>query len=193
MREDMTERRHFPRLHANAVWRPAGFLTPRSQVADMSLGGARVFSDELVAVDDRLEIELMVPDRASVELLARVVRVHALPLGAPALYDVALEFLIMTSEARCRLAGMLGVTPFPVHDEGSVSEPTSAQGPLGCASEPRVDEHHCKQVDDVEHEHGEERLLQPSARVPFASGPDRDRHVCEQNRDKNELLHRPAW
>jgi PilZ domain len=184
----MTERRHFPRLHANTLWRPAGFLTPRSPVADMSLGGARVYSDELVAVGDPLEIELMVPGRASLELLARVVRVHVLPPGALALYDVALEFLIMTNEARCRLARMLGVTPFPVHDEGSVSGPTS-----GCASEPRVDEHHCKQVDDVEHEHGEERLLQPAARVPFASSPDRDRHVCEQNRDKNELLHRPGW
>jgi PilZ domain len=188
MRDDMTERRHFPRLHANTLWRPAGFLTPRSPVADMSLGGARVYSDELVAVDDRLEIELMVPGKASLELLARVVRVHVLPPGALALYDVALEFLVMTNEARCQLAGLLGVTPFPVQDEGSVSGPTH-----GCASQPRVDEHDCKHVDDVEHEHGEERLLQPSARVSFASGPQGDRHVCEQNRDKNELLHRPGW
>ena len=169
----MSERRHYPRLNADVLWRSAGLRAPRRPVADMSLGGMRVYSDELVPVGDRIQMELLVPGEAPIELLARVVRVHILPPSGPAFCDVSLEFLTMTSEARRRLADRLLPAP--------------------CAprlSEPRVDEQHGQEVRDVEHQHGAERLPEPSARAPLARGPDGDRHVCEQDRDKNELLHR---
>jgi hypothetical protein len=169
----MSERRHYPRLHADVLWRSAGLRAPQRPVADMSLSGVRVYSDELVPIGDRLQLQLMLPDEAPIELLARVVRVHILPPSGPAFCDVSLEFLTMTGEARRLL-------------EKRLSPPSRAT----CHSQPRVHEHHCHEVDHVEDQHREECLREPSTCAALARGPDGDRHVCDQDGDEDELLHR---
>ena len=169
----MTDRRHYPRLSANVIWRSASLHALRRPVVDISFGGMLVYSDEVVPVGRRLEIELLRAEDATIELHARVVRVDTLRAGAPARYDVALEFLDVPDSAKSRLADLLGV-----------------KLPAISASEPRVDEEQRHEVGGVEDEHEEERLLQPSAGVPLACGPDGDRHVCEEDRDEEELLHR---
>jgi hypothetical protein len=163
------DRRHYPRLRAEMLWRSAGLRAPQRPVADVSLGGARVYSDELVHVGARLELQLLLPQGVPIDLFARVVRVHILPPSGPAFCDVALEFLAMSDEARTLLGRAL---PLP-------------------ASEPRVEEQHEAEVEDVEDQHHEERLLEPPARISLACGPDGDRHICKQNREEDELLHRP--
>jgi hypothetical protein len=166
-----TDRRHHPRLRADVLWRSAELRAARRPVVDASQGGMRVYSDQLVPVGARFELELLIPGESGVYLLARVVRVSSLPQHSPSFCEVAFEFLAMTSEARGRLAACFGV---------------------GRPSQPGVDEQHGHQVCDVEEEHDEECLLQPSARVLLVRGPDGDRQVCDQNRDQDELLHRLA-
>jgi hypothetical protein len=151
------------------LWHSAALRAPHSPVADVSLGGARVYSDDLVYVGARIDVELVLPDGATIALGVRVVRVHILRASGPAFCEVALEFLTLSGEARGRLARVL----------------------LPPASQPRVEEEHEDEVGEVEDQHREEGLLEPSSRVRFACGPDGDRHICEQNRDQNELLHPP--
>lgn len=170
----MTDRRHHPRLNANMVWRPAGLQVRPCGVADVSLGGARVYSDDLMPVGARIEVELLVPGGPAIELHARVARVTILRPSAPAFCDLALQFLAMTDDASSRLASQMGVMPVSL-----------------LALQPRVEEQHCDQVEDVEHQHCKECLPEPAARAPLARGPHGDSHAGEENRDQNELLHRP--
>ena len=116
----MTERRHYPRLNVNMLWRPAGLWMQRRDVEDVSLGGARVYSDDLLPVGARMEIELLVPGGPTIEIHARVVRVTILRPSGPAFCDVALEFLAVPDEARIRLAGWLGSCspPDPSYSRG---------------------------------------------------------------------------
>ena len=184
----MSDRRRYPRFDAHVLWRSAGLLTPRHPVVDMSLGGMLVYSDESMAVGARLEIEILVPDGPTIELAARVVRVDVLLAGSPARFDVALEFLDVSEEAKDRLAGRLGRE---LGGKTLVVNP-SVEHASEHASEARIDEQQRHEVDDVEDRHGAECLLQPPKSVPLAGGPDGDCHVGEQNRDQEYLLHEPA-
>jgi hypothetical protein len=107
--DPMTDRRHYPRLNANMLWRSAGLRAPRRPLSDLSVSGALVYSDDLPPVGARLELELLVPGEARIEVVARVVRVSILPPSGPAFCDVALEFLGMTEEAKRRLVERLSV------------------------------------------------------------------------------------
>jgi hypothetical protein len=158
----------------------------------MSLGGARVYSDELFSVGDRIEMEILLPDTPPIEIVARAVRVHILPPSAPAFCDVAVEFVSMTSEAERILEAELGVARASAHDGAPACAPPSSGARAACASQPRVYEHYCEEVGDVEDQHSEERLGEPAPGAPFARRPQGDRHVREQDGDQNELLHRPA-
>ena len=149
------------------LWHSTALRAPHCPVADVSLGGARVYSDELVYVGAQLDLEMVLPDGATVPLGARVVRAHMLPPSGPAFCEVALQFLPMSGEARTQLGRLL----------------------LPPASQPRVRDQDEDEVDEVEDQHREECLLQPPPRIRFACGPDGDRHICEQNRDQDELLH----
>lgn len=91
--QEASDRRHFPRLKAHVYWRTPGLRGLPRPVVDVGLGGMRMYSDETVTVGTELELELLLPDACTIEVLARVVRVDVLPPGAPAHCDVALEFL----------------------------------------------------------------------------------------------------
>src|SRR5437879_909395 len=125
----MMDRRHYPRLAANVLWRSAGLRAPRRPAVDASLSGMRVYSDEMVPVGARLELEILVPGETAIEIFARVVRVGMLPPSGPAFCDVALEFLNIPGEARDRLAGCLHAAHLPPPP-----------------SQPRVDEQHCDEI-----------------------------------------------
>lgn len=170
----MNERRHYPRVQANVLWRAAGLRAPRAPSVDMSLGGMLVYSDEPLDRGARLEIEILLPDEDTIEVEARVVRVDVMPTGSPARFDVALEFLGVRDEARARLARQLARW---------LGEP---------ASEARVDEQEPEEVHGVEHQHGDQRLAEAPTSAPLSRGPDRDSHVREQNRDQEDLLHRSS-
>ncbi len=103
----MLDRRHYPRLNAHVFWRSPGLSGPRRPVKDVSMGGMRIYSDESIAVGTRLELELLLPGEATLELLARVVWVELLPGGQPARCDVAVEFLDVPEQARDRLVAAL--------------------------------------------------------------------------------------
>lgn len=186
----MIDRRQYPRLSANVIWRSAGLDAPLRPTKDISFGGMLVYSDEAVPVGARLEIDLLEPEDAAIELDARVVRVEPLPAGAVARYDVALEFLDVPRSAKSRLAVLLGVD-LPAPSVPGVPG-VSRVSRVSRVSEPRVHEEKREEVHGVEHQHEEERLLQTPESVPLPGGPDGDGHVREQDRDQDDLLHGPA-
>ncbi len=102
------------------LWRPVGMIGPRRPTVDVSLGGMRMYCDELLKVGVRLELDLLLQDEDSIEFLARVVRVEVLPAGSPAAFDVALEFLDVTPEAQRWLDGRLTT-------KGRLPEPASRE------------------------------------------------------------------
>ena len=89
------------------LWRSAGVVAKFSRTVNMSLGGARVFSDDRLKLGTKLYIELLPDPDSSVQVLARVVWIDELPAGAPARYDVGLEFLDVPEEMISRLAAIL--------------------------------------------------------------------------------------
>jgi len=103
------ERRKYPRVQAPVLFRPVGrgLFRARESTVDLSLGGARVYSDDLVEQGRQLEIELFLRDGTSIACAAIVVWVERLPAGAPAVYDVGLRFVGLDGADRERLAAVL--------------------------------------------------------------------------------------
>ena len=103
-----TDRRRFPRLQAPVYSRPArlAFAT-KNKVLDVSLGGARIYSDERQSDGTELELDLFLPDGSSLECKARVVWTVTLPPGSPARYEVGLAFTAIPPDAGDRLQAVL--------------------------------------------------------------------------------------
>ena len=104
------DRRRFPRVQANVLFRPAGlslFHHKRSP-KDISLGGARILSDADFEIGDRLDLEVLLPDGSTVRCWAQVVWVAKQEMSAPAPFEVGLKFTDLASEDVQRLAGALG-------------------------------------------------------------------------------------
>jgi hypothetical protein len=78
-----------------------------SRTVNVSMGGARVFSDDRMKIGSKLNLELMPDPETSVQVLARVAWIDELGDGAPARYDVGLEFLDVPEEMVSRLAAIL--------------------------------------------------------------------------------------
>lgn len=100
------DRRHFRRLRAPALWRVASVRSALRPV-DVSLGGMRIFSDDLLKVGQRLEVELLVAQGDALKFTTRVVWIETLPPGGHARYDVGLEFLQIDDGVREHLRGLL--------------------------------------------------------------------------------------
>jgi hypothetical protein len=100
-------------------------------VADVSLGGALVYSDDLLEVGAQISVELSMPGGAAIELWARVVRVSILRPTGPAFCAVALQFVGLPEAARSCLSAWLAAAP--------ESRP---------AAQPRVREHYCEDLQD---------------------------------------------
>lgn len=78
-----------------------------SRTVNVSMGGARVFSDDPMKVGSKLNLELMPEPETTVQVFARVAWIDELGEGAPARYDVGLEFLDVPEEMVSRLAAIL--------------------------------------------------------------------------------------
>jgi hypothetical protein len=89
------------------LWRSPGMGANFSRAQNMSLGGARVFSDEKLKVNSKLNLELLADRDSTVQVLARVAWIDELEKGAPARFDVGLEFLDVPEEMISRLAAIL--------------------------------------------------------------------------------------
>lgn len=102
------DRRAFPRIHAPLYSRPARMkVGDKKQVLDVSLGGARIYSDDVQEVGSRLDLELFLPDGGSLECTARIVWVVTLPKGAVARFEVGLSFIDMPEAVLERLKTVL--------------------------------------------------------------------------------------
>jgi PilZ domain len=77
------------------LWRSPGVVATFSRTQNMSLGGARVFSDDKLKINTRLNLELLAGPDSTVQVLARVAWIDALGKDAPARFDVGLEFLVV--------------------------------------------------------------------------------------------------
>jgi hypothetical protein len=89
------------------LWRSPGLVVKLSRTVNVSMGGARVFSDDRMKVGSKLNLELLPDPETSVQVLARVAWIDELEDGAPARYDVGLEFLDVPEEMVSRLAAIL--------------------------------------------------------------------------------------
>jgi len=89
------------------LWRSPGLAVKLSRTVNVSMGGARVFSDDRMKVGSKLNLELLPDPETSVQVLARVAWIDELEDGAPARYDVGLEFLDVPEEMVSRLAAIL--------------------------------------------------------------------------------------
>ncbi|MBA4393367.1 MAG: hypothetical protein C0407_07425 [Desulfobacca sp.] len=94
----LKERRRFLRVQAPIFCRPAGFLKARQRIGNVSLGGLKIYSDQLFKPEARLEIEIFLPDNQSLVEIVRVVWIKELPPNSEALYDLGLEFIRLTPE-----------------------------------------------------------------------------------------------
>lgn len=105
---DAPDRRRFPRLEAPVYCRPARLaFGTKNKVLDVSLGGARIYSDERQSEGTELVLDLFLPDGSSLECKARVVWTETLPPGGVARYEVGLAFTDVPAEAGSRLQAVL--------------------------------------------------------------------------------------
>jgi hypothetical protein len=82
-------------------------MVEKLRTVNMSLGGARVYSDDRLKLGTKLQLELLAGPDSTVQVLARVVWIDELGDGGPARYDVGLEFLDVPEEMTSRLAAIL--------------------------------------------------------------------------------------
>lgn len=103
------DRRRYPRVHADVLCRPAhgSVFHHRRNTQDISLGGARVFSDEEFKVGSRIDLDVLLPDATAVRCWAEVVWSVTLGPAAQARYDVGLKFTDMAPADVQRLATVL--------------------------------------------------------------------------------------
>ena len=82
-------------------------MVTKLRTVNMSLGGARVYSDDRLKLGTSLQLELLAGPDSTVQVLARIVWIDELEPGSPARYDVGLEFLDVPEEMTSRLAAIL--------------------------------------------------------------------------------------
>jgi hypothetical protein len=110
MQRPNRERSTYRRLNAPIYARPAGLriFARRRQPLLMRCDGIRAYSDDAYRVGDLLRMEIAVDEVTLVTCTAEVVTIEALGAGAPAAFDVALEFVDLEPDAFCLLMSVLG-------------------------------------------------------------------------------------
>ena len=103
------DRRRYPRVHADVLCRPAhgSLFHHKRNTQDISLGGARVFSDDEYGLGTRLDLEVLLPDGSSVRCWAEVVWLTDLGPAAQARFDIGLKFTDMVPADVQRLSTVL--------------------------------------------------------------------------------------
>jgi c-di-GMP-binding flagellar brake protein YcgR len=92
---------------APVLCRAPRILTKKRRVANLSLVGVRIYSDENLGVGERLELEFFQPDGSTIEAIARVVWIKGLLPGSEAVYDLGLEFVELPEAATENLKKVL--------------------------------------------------------------------------------------
>lgn len=95
MEEDNSykDQRQYPRLSPQVYCRIVKTQTFRQRVSDISMGGARIYSDTRWDIGEEMEMELYFLNGSSGKGKARVVWIKELPPEAGTSYDVGLEFV----------------------------------------------------------------------------------------------------
>jgi hypothetical protein len=99
---EMDDKRRFPRLNLPMFYRFARNVEATRPAQNVSIGGIKVETDDDLAVDTRLELDLFLPDGEPLSVDVRVVWVRELH-GQDSRYEAGLEFLPMHEERRTRL------------------------------------------------------------------------------------------
>jgi Tfp pilus assembly protein PilZ len=84
------------------------FLARQQEPIDVSLGGVRIYSDNMMRVGDLLKMEFFLPDVEAVTYTAEVVWIDPLAEGGPAKFDVGLKFVQLEPGALQLLLKVLG-------------------------------------------------------------------------------------
>jgi hypothetical protein len=84
------------------------FLARQREPIDVSLGGVRIYSDEVMRVGEFLKMEFFLPDVEPVTYTAEVVWIDPLTEGGPAKFDVGLKFIQLEPGAMELLLKVLG-------------------------------------------------------------------------------------
>ena len=95
------ERRRYPRVMSPVLYKATKQISAKRRVSDLSLGGARIYSDE------RLELDFFLPDGSTVTARAKVSWIKEMPEGEEALYDVGMEFMELSEAATEKLKTVL--------------------------------------------------------------------------------------
>ena len=108
-REHSTPMGAYPRLLAPVYFSRVAWpiFRGRRKPADETLGGVKVYTDEIPREGRRLALEIFLPDQTSIVCKVEVAWVDPLPANAPARYDVGLHFTAIHPHDRVRLAGVL--------------------------------------------------------------------------------------
>jgi hypothetical protein len=103
------DRRRYPRVHADILCRPAHgpLFHHKRNTQDISLGGARVFSDDEYGLGTRLDLDVLMPDGSSVRCWAEVVWLTDLGPSGQARFDIGLKFTDMAPADVQRLSTVL--------------------------------------------------------------------------------------
>lgn len=97
--KDGIERRLFPRVKADVMYRAPRIAPRKRAIHDISLGGVRINCDEKLEIGRELEMEFYLPDGNAIAAIAKVRWTSKLPKGSDALYTAGLEFMHLTPEA----------------------------------------------------------------------------------------------
>lgn len=106
-KSERIERRLFPRVKAPVSYRIPKHPSTKNQVTNISLGGARLYSDEHLPPGSQLEIEIYFPSGQLMKALAKVVWIKELPQGSVSLYDMGIEFMNLPSHGMEKLKEVL--------------------------------------------------------------------------------------
>ena len=106
----MSDRRRYPRLQAPVFCRPAGvgLFHEKLNTRNLSLGGARIFSDEEFKPGHRLELDVVLTSGEFLRCWAEVMWVTRRKPDDEAKYDVGLRFTDLAERDIQRLAAVLG-------------------------------------------------------------------------------------
>jgi hypothetical protein len=101
------DKRRYPRIKAPIYYKSPRFRHLRQRVVNASLGGVRIYSDTPLSIEQRLDLELFLPDSTTLRCRARVAWIASMPEGAPAKFDVGLELVEIPAGGETRIARVL--------------------------------------------------------------------------------------
>ncbi len=104
---DSQTRRRYPRVSLPIYCRPAHLSETPRKLLDIGLGGVRVYSDVNINIDERLSLDLYLPDDSTIHCLVRVAWVRPTTADAPARYEVGLQFIEVDKNDLQKLATIL--------------------------------------------------------------------------------------